>query len=286
MEIFVSPYLVKCSIPFLRSSRAPEMTCLPQGRKRNIAVVVAIVVMAILAAVAILTPILVLAVKQGEDGVLVGATYGDSITDVGSYGNVMDNNQLFPFGYQATMYTEFKQMGIQSKIYNYGIGGQYTQQIVDRLPASVSAHYITILAGINDVNNADYASSVNATQILADSIVQSMTDGVNGVLSQRPETKVVIGTVPPFCARGSWGQLEAKRDAIVYINERLRSLVATWNSTRVLLADVFADMVQDDNGWRLEACCPQDRLHFTPQADIICGQAFSRAIRQDWLSKT
>jgi lysophospholipase L1-like esterase len=262
------------------------MSCLlPHGRTRNIAVVVAIVVMAVLAAVAILTPILVVAVQQ-EDGVLVGATYGDSITDVGSYGNVMDKNQLFPFGYQATMYRELKQMGIQSKIYNYGIGGQYAQQIVDRLPASVPAHYITILAGINDVNNADYASSVNATQILADSIVQSMTDGVNGVLSQRPpETKIVIGTVPPFCARGLWGQLEAKRDAIVYINERLRSLVATWNSTRVLLADVFADMAQDD-GWRLEACCPQDRLHFTPQADIICGQAFSRAMRRDWLSKT
>jgi len=261
------------------------MTCAIHGRKRNIAVVAAIVVMVVLVLVAVLAPILVLAVQREGGGVLVVATFGDSITDVGSYGKVMDQNQ-FPFGYQATMYTEFKQMGIQSKIHNYGIGGQVVRQIVDRLPMSVSADYITILAGINDVNTADYASSVNATQILTDSITQTMTDGVNSVLAHRPpETKVVIGTIPPFCTLGAWGQLEAKRDAIVYINKRLRLLVSAWNSTRILLADVFADMATDgEDGWRLERCCPQDRLHFTPQANIICGQAFSRAIRRDWLS--
>jgi lysophospholipase L1-like esterase len=261
------------------------MTCSIRGNKnRNVAAVVAIAVLVVLVLVAVLAPILVLAVQR-QNGVLVVSTFGDSITDVGSYGSVMDQNQLFPFGYQATMYTEFKQMGIQSKIHNYGIGGQFARQIVDRLPTSVPADYITILAGVNDVNTADYVVE-NATQILTDSIVQTMTDGVNSVLTQRPpETKVVIGTIPPFCTRGGWGQLEAKRDAIVYINKRLRSLVVAWNNTRILLADVFSDMVIDDgDGWRLEVCCPQDRLHFTPQADIICGQAFSRAIRRDWLS--
>jgi lysophospholipase L1-like esterase len=214
---------------------------------------------------------------------------------VGPNGNVVadqkhyhDYWQLFPFGYQASMYSDLRRTcGIETKIRNFGIGGQTASQVCNRLLLGVPADYVTILAGINDVNLAVYNNN-NATTMdkLSMSIVQTVNQGINTLRSVQSTVVIVIGTIPPFFALGAaWGHPESKRDAIEYINDHLRALVRRWNNTNIILADVYSEMVAS-GGWRVPGCCSSDQLHFTDEANVICGHTFARAIRLHWFGRT
>src|SRR5690349_9842513 len=159
--------------------------------KRKIVLLIAVVVLALMLLSGVVVAVVLSTAPKSP--VVVIATFGDSITDVSSYGRVMDYWQLFPFGYQATMYSDLRRScSMETRIRNFGIGGQTASQVCNRLPMGVPADYVTILAGINDVNLAVYSNNATTLDKLSMSIVQTVTQGINTLRFVQPTVVIVI----------------------------------------------------------------------------------------------
>ena len=214
------------------------------------------------------------------------STLGDSLTDNGYYGQIMDYNIKHTNWYQFFMYEELKTRNIESVIIDLGIGGQTITQICNRILSAVPATYITILAGTNDVASANY-SDPSINEKLATHIIETYKQKIPEVIQYQKSTSgfapiVIVCTIPPVGDVESTLPLGKMSEAIDYVNEKLKVFIENWEEyPNVLLCDTNRSL-KGTNGRFIPGLCVQDGIHFTENGKLVCGQTIANTIIENY----
>ena len=212
------------------------------------------------------------------------STIGDSLTDSGHNGDVVDYSTV-EYGsvledcYQYYTYQYLKVRHLETRVRNLGISGQTVSQICGRLNTTVPADYIVCMAGTNDVWRANYSiPGINAT--LAARVIGKYNDTIFGTIAYQQSLGddppvIVICSIPPF------GNISPSilnvPGAIQYINAALKAYVQGLSRSNILFCDVYAAM-STNAGMMIDGLCRNDGVHFTPTGDQVAGEAVAQVI--------
>ena len=185
-------------------------------------------------------------IKNGEAPVM--AFFGDSVTH-GEF--VFENGYVSSKQYRDLVFHKLlhdriqKDFGVDVKVINAGVGGNFTEDGLKRIQTDVLDHkpdFCCVMFGTNDVTNS------RKGQVAADTYEKNLTDIVEQLKSAGIE--VVLMTPGMLCSRGvkgfkggwwfvhkfyEWVQKSGKMDVYVDI---MRSVAA---KTGVALADAYAE---------------------------------------------
>ena len=75
------------------------------------------------------------------------ATFGDSLTDSGHSGETLDCTSWTGFGYQQYVRARLLQVGVSTRIHNYGVGGQTSARVSARITSALQTDYLVFWAG-------------------------------------------------------------------------------------------------------------------------------------------
>ena len=165
--------------------------------------------------------------RHGEASLFID-TYGDSITDQGSYGTQTSHCDYQRNNYQRHLYDYLLLRGVESVISNFGIGGQLITQICNRyLYAFTSAKYIIFMAGTNDVLSG-------GPQNITELILSQYARILNG------KKHIFICSIPPVARHNDIipGKSEELSKVIVNVNDSLEQFlrhrhdVTPWGTDR------------------------------------------------------
>ena len=207
------------------------------------------------------------------------ATLGDSLTDSGYYGKVMDYSSNLINWYQYFMYQQLKTRNIESSILDLGVGGQVISQICNRILSASPSTYITIMAGTNDILSADF-SDPNVNENLAAHIISIYKQKIPEVILYQNVTFgyspiVIICTIPPVGDGPSVLPLGRITEAINFVNCELKKFAE--NNPDVLLCDTNRSL-KGINDRFIRGLCVEDNIHFTETGKLVCGQTIANSI--------
>jgi len=216
------------------------------------------------------------------------STIGDSLTDSGHYDEIMNGGNKEQGWYQYYMYQYLKVLNIESRIHNYGIGGQSVQQITGRFNVTVPADYITCMAGTNDLWWVDinYTNS-NVGDIKAQHIIQMYNQTIFNTMQNQTakgfsSPTIIICSIPP---PGNTTSLPEKMAAtVVYVNTRIAQFISNLNRTDVLFCDVHKAMRADSN-YAIDGLLTSDGIHFEAKGKQVCGEAIAQIIANHFYAK-
>ena len=185
-------------------------------------------------------------IKNGEAPVM--AFFGDSVTH-GEFefeNGYVSSKQYPDLVFHKLLHDRIqKDFGVDVKVINAGVGGNFTEDGLKRIQTDVLDHkpdFCCVMFGTNDVTNS------RKGQVAADTYEKNLTDIVEQLKSAGIE--VVLMTPGMLCSRGvkgfkggwwfvhkfyEWAQKSGKMDAYVDI---MRSVAA---KTGVALADAYAE---------------------------------------------
>lgn len=162
-------------------------------------------------------------------------TYGDSITEQ---------------NYQSPMYYYLKQRNVESQITNYGIGGQTTREVVDRVV--FNGNLIVIMAGTNDI------------------IPGYTVDDILVQYKRLNETSFfILCSIPPVAEHVI--NSKSITDNILRINKEL-------SVTYEPFCDIHRHLTGFDNRYYLKGISRDDGIHLNDRGKEILGQAIGQCI--------
>jgi lysophospholipase L1-like esterase len=211
------------------------------------------------------------------------STIGDSLTDSGHYGSLVEYGIIMEDCYQYYTYKYLKVRNLETRVRNLGIGGQTVAQICGRFNETVPANYIVCMAGTNDMWRADYsAPGINDT--LANHIIDTYNDTIFGTITYQQS----LGYAPAIiviCSIPSFGNINPPflyiPEGIQYVNTALESYIQGLNRTDVLFCDVHKAM-STEAGWMINGLCVADGVHFTEAGDQVMGEAVAQVISYNY----
>jgi lysophospholipase L1-like esterase len=215
---------------------------------------------AVLSVASVLTVVLLIQTYECPPNALDIATFGDSLTDVGNYGHTVACGSLYTFGYQRYIFETLLQNTINSRVRNFGIGGQTSFQIAHRVTHNLSTDVLTFFMGVNDIHTWDPSKNDTVTSQVAFALSQGRPTVRRGVL---------VATIPPHCQ----GYPFARPEAVDAMNAEI------WrNFSATSIIDLYSALVIPGTSWRHPAYCLGDLVHFTEAANAVVGYMFAQAI--------
>jgi lysophospholipase L1-like esterase len=206
------------------------------------------------------------------NGSLKIITMGDSLTQGSPPPEHRHGN---PGQYQSFMYQLLRQEGINPDIWNLGIGGQKTGEIVSRIAAALPADVVTIMGGTNDIWHFANAM-VGFEHEIVEGIVEEHERGMKIVRSHPgcKHSRVVLCSIPPF------GDVKALTSRMLdTVNQANLEIEALCKKEHATFCDVNKAMRGDEvHKFALPELVVPDGVHFTVAGNKACGEAMARCI--------
>ena len=206
------------------------------------------------------------------NGSLKILTMGDSLTQGSPPPEHRHGN---PGQYQWFMYGALRSAGIETDIWNLGIGGQRVGQIVDRIGSALPADVVTVMGGTNDVWHFA-AAMVGFENEIVENILDEHTRGINIVRSNPgcKHTCVILCSIPPM---GNVKTLtKAMFDTVNNANVEIKALC---KKEGAVFCDVNKAMRGDEvNKYARPELVLPDGVHFTEAGNKACGEAIAKCI--------
>jgi len=203
-------------------------------------------------------------------------TYGDSITDAGTYGNVMDYSErfnLYTNNYQRHFYQYLHARNVETSVLNFGVGGQLTDQIVSRyLAISTITPRNTTLIFMSGTNNVlGYVLThgyLNATYI-TDTIIHEYKKML--YTANERGHRVIICSIPPMSKNTILTHTDIA-DGIVEINARLSEFA------QEMFCDTHKELVEHPQNLYYIKGISMDGIHLYARGNRILGQTIAQCI--------
>lgn len=208
---------------------------------------------------------------------------------------------LHPRTFQYWLHEVLKLGGLQHalEIQNHGVGGEQAYQILQRIPAAVTAgtDVVVLLSGTNDCWRF---ADLDLPRVALEEMMPDIVDEVAGLLEQSlavilaRETATPLLVIPctlfPVARQNTLPPL--MRPAIVAVNERLRALAAEkarelepgTAAPAVVLCDVFAAL-SDEEGWAEPQYVLRDGVHLTVKGYHRLGSEIGKVVLQHLVRK-
>lgn len=179
----------------------------------------------------------------------------------------IDGSTIVMFGNSLTekagnWTARFKAHGVNATVVNYGITGDNTAGMQQRLYLVTKHHpkAIFIMAGINDVNKSVSASTIFARQKKL----------IETIRRQSPNTRLFVESLLPFdLSVRTWKPLVGQQKKVRDINRRLEAYCRKQHLTFVNLYPLFTD----SDGVTLRRDLTTDGLHLTDEGyDVWIGK--------------
>jgi len=152
--------------------------------------------------------------------------------------NVKNNqNKIVFLGDSITDYYDLFKYYSDIETVNYGIGGDTTRGILNRMDLvyDINPKAIVLLIGINDMMNEK--RTVN-------NILISYTQIVNELLINLPNTKIILESVYPGCDSKDF-KISYLADSIVELNTKIEELAST--NDNLIYANIHQYLIDESN---------------------------------------
>jgi len=164
-----------------------------------------------------------------------------------------NQNKIVFLGDSITDYCDLSKYYKDYETVNYGIGGDTTRGVLNRmyLVYDINPKAIVLLIGINDLMNEK--RSVENT-------FKSYTQIVDELLINLPNTKIILESVYPGCD-GTDFKIAYLKDDVIELNDKIYNLSLTNN--RLIYADIHSYLVDSNNvlksDYTYDGCHPNSK---------------------------
>jgi lysophospholipase L1-like esterase len=204
------------------------------------------------------------------------ATIGDSLTEGNARGAVLSENPSLPNTYQHYLFHRLKSHGIQTEIWNWGIGGQVISQICDRLDSVAPADVVLCMGGTNDTWR--FSESVEGVEDeMSEDIIDWYQRSIPRLMNKHeelglPRPLLIINAIPPI---GNVKSIPKNmQNCILNVNRDLAKFVKELNNPNVKFFDIHTAMAGSDRYMR-PGLTVLDGVHFTELGNQTCGEAMA-----------
>jgi lysophospholipase L1-like esterase len=224
--------------------------------------------------------------SKSKDPITI-STIGDSLTEGNVREAIIGDEISLPNTYQFWTYKRLKELGIASKIINFGIGGQIIGEICQRfVKLVVPADYIILMGGTNDVWR--YCESAEGIEKeIAEEALELYEDVIKGAFAaQEADGKekpvIFVNAIPPVGDAKS--APKKMKSAILYVNQEFERFVTEMKDDHVVFCDVHKAMRNDDL-YMKEGLTIEDGVHFTTKGNYELGFAVANRIQEYMLAR-